>query len=336
MHAVGPPEHGTPADPAGPSAARDTGRVRRANQWVRGEQTRVNQTIDATRVRLESARPRSKWVDIGFRAWEHDTGAGGAVIAGAVAFRVFLFLVPYVFVFVVGIGFAADAAHEDASDAARDAGIGGLVAKAVGGAADLSGFERVTALVVGVTALFLGARALLKVLRLSYGMVWNIRLSKLKKTTVPALALIGLTTVSLATSALVGSLRHRAIVLAVVGYALTTLVPFGLWLSASWWLPRRARTWQELVPGALVVAFGVQVLHLVTVLWIAHVLESKTDTYGAIGAALAILLWAYLLGRIVIVAAVIDAALWLRRDEETRGDHGMDQTGADSAREGTP
>ena len=304
------------------------GRVRRANRWVRTEQGRITQTIDSTRERLESARPTSKWVDIGFRVWEHDTGAGGAVIAGAVAFRVFLFLVPYVFVFVVGLGFAADAAKEDASAVARDAGIGGLIAKAVGGAADLSGFERVTALVVGLFALFFGAKALLKVLRVSYGMIWSVRPSKLKKTTLPALALIGLTTVALGTAALVGSLRHQGLVLAVIGFTFTTAVPFGLWLFASWWLPRRALTWQELVPGALVVAVGAQLLHLVTVTWIAHVLESKTDTYGAIGAALAILLWAYLLGRIITGAAVVDATLWLRRGGGT-----VDQTGADTSRE---
>jgi uncharacterized BrkB/YihY/UPF0761 family membrane protein len=320
-------------------AAADTtasapGRVKRANRWVHTEQTRVNQTIDATRARLESARPRSKWVDVGFRAWEHDTGAGGAIIAGAVAFRVFLFLVPYVFVFVVGVGFAANAADENAAQAARESGIGGLVAKAVGGAAHLSGFERVTALGVGLFALFFGAKALLKVLRLSYGMVWNVRPSKLKKTTKPALVLIGLTTIALATAALIGDLRHGSLVLAVVGYALTTAVPFGLWLFASCWLPRRALTWQELVPGALLVALGTQVLHLVTVFWIAHLLESKTDTYGAIGAALAILLWAYLLARIVIAAAVLDAALWLRRQEEAMGQTGGDRdTGP--AREGT-
>ena len=64
------------------------------------------------------------------------------VLAGAVAFRIFLFLVPYVFVAVVGFGVAAEAVDQDAGDLARQAGIGGLVAKAVGGAADLSGFSR--------------------------------------------------------------------------------------------------------------------------------------------------------------------------------------------------
>lgn len=332
-----------PAVPGSPTAPRGStpdaptpGRVKRANEWVRSEQSRVTQTVDATRERLESARPRSKWVDIGFRTWEHDTSAGGAVISGAVAFRVFLFLIPYVFVFVVGVGFAADAADENASDAARESGIGGLIAKAVGGAADLSGFERVTALVVGLAALFLGAKALLKVLRVSYGMIWNVRPSKLKKTTKPALVLIGLTTILLAFSALLGDLRHRDLPLAIVGYVVMTAVPFGLWLYASWWLPRRVLTWQELVPGAVVVALGLQALHLVTVFWIAHLLESKTDTYGAIGAALAILLWAYLLGRVIIAAAVIDAALWLRGNEGEVGQTGADRGPPDRPSGGNP
>ncbi|HEX5586541.1 MAG TPA: YhjD/YihY/BrkB family envelope integrity protein, partial [Acidimicrobiia bacterium] len=291
------------------------GRITRANRWVRSEQVRVNAAVDTTRDRLEQARPKSKWVDVGFRAWEHDTSSGGAVIAGAVAFRVFLFLVPYVFVGVVGFGVASEAADEDPGRLAREAGIGGLIAKAVGGAADLSGFERATALVVGLFALFLGAKALVKVLRISYGMVWSVRPSKLKKTTLPALGAIGLTTLALLSAALVGFLRHEGVLLAIVGFTLTTAVPFTVALIVAWYLPRRARTWQELVPGAVVVAVGAQLLHIVTVLWIAHVLESKTDTYGAIGAALAILLWAYLLGRLIIASAVIDATLWLRQRE---------------------
>jgi uncharacterized BrkB/YihY/UPF0761 family membrane protein len=310
----------TPSPGHAPGEER-AGRISRANRWVRGEQERVTHAVDTTKVRLEQARPSSRWVDIGFRTFEHDLSSGGAVIAGAVAFRVFLFLVPYVFVIVVGVGFAAGAADEDAGDLARSAGIGGLVAKAVAGAAKLSGFERWTALIVGTFALFLAARALLKVLRASYGMIWSVRPSKLKKTTKPALVLVGLVTVALVCATLVGGLRHESLVLSVVGYTLMTAVPFGLWLFASWHLPRRALTWQELVPGAVVVAIGLQLLHLVTVLWIAHVLETKTETYGAIGAALAILLWAYLLGRVITAAAVVDAALWQRRSEEPGRNH---------------
>ena len=56
-------------------------------------------------------------------------------------------------------------------------------------------------------------------------------------------------------------------------------------------------------------------LHIVTVYWIAHEVESKTDTYGAIGAALALLLWSYLLGRLITASAVINASLWQRRED---------------------
>jgi membrane protein len=175
-------------------------------------------------------------------------------------------------------------------------------------------------------ALYFGAKGLLKVLRVSYGMIWNVRPSKLKKTTVPILAVIGLTTLALLAAALVGSLRHEGLLLAIVGFVFTTGIPFGIALLAAWYLPRRARTWQELAPGAVLVALGIQLLHMVTVLWIAHVLESKTDTYGAIGAALAILLWAYLLGRLITAAAVIDATLWLRHREVDPGQDGVHST----------
>ena len=70
--------------------------------------------------------------------------------------------------------------------------------------------------------------------------------------------------------------------------------------------------WTALLPGAVVFGVGLEVLHLVTVYWIADQMEHKTDTYGAIGFALALLLWAYLLGRLITSAAVINETLWTR------------------------
>jgi uncharacterized BrkB/YihY/UPF0761 family membrane protein len=59
-------------------------------------------------------------------------------------------------------------------------------------------------------------------------------------------------------------------------------------------------------------AVGVEVLHLVTVYWISYAVAKKTERYGAIGAALALLLWAYLLGRVITSAAVLNATVWYR------------------------
>ena len=99
--------------------------------------------------------------------------AGGGVLAGAVAFRVFLFLVPYVFMLVVVFGLGASAADEDPGTLARKSGIGGVAAKAFAGVGDLSTGERIVSFLVAGFALVLATRALLKVLRIVHALIWR-------------------------------------------------------------------------------------------------------------------------------------------------------------------
>jgi uncharacterized BrkB/YihY/UPF0761 family membrane protein len=42
-------------------------------------------------------------------------------------------------------------------------------------------------------------------------------------------------------------------------------------------------------------------------------IESASELYGALGAASAVLLWLYLIGRLVVASAVLNATLWERR-----------------------
>jgi len=58
---------------------------------------------------------------------------------------------------------------------------------------------------------------------------------------------------------------------------------------------------------------GADVLQLLTTYWIGHLVARKTSTYGAVGIALAVLLWVYILGRIMVASAGLNAALWYRR-----------------------
>jgi membrane protein len=312
--AVDPPEKtgNDQSDAAAPDSANaPTGTASK----LKAEQARVLGLIADTRGRLERARPHSPLIDATFRAIEHDVERGGIVLAGAVAFRVFLFLVPYVFVLVVGFGVASDAADTNPADAARSAGIGGLVANAVGGAADLSGFSRAAALVVGLIALVFGTRALLKVLRIVYGLIWGVQPPKLQKSGKAMLAIVGLATAAFVYASLLDDIRDRSPGLGLLGILVSAIIPFSIALLVNVYLPHQPTRWPDLIPGAIVLTIGVLGLHLVTVYWIAHQVESKTDTYGAIGAALAILLWAYFLGRLITASAVVNASLWQRRKE---------------------
>ena len=237
---------------------------------------------------------------------------------GALAFRVFLFMVPYVFVFVTAFGVGASAADKDPGTLARNAGIGGLVAKAVGSTGDLSLGSRIAALFVATFALVLATRALVKVLRIVHALIWRTRAGKTPKPTRAALVLIGLVTAAMVVSALIGKLRGQSLVLGLIATLLFVAVPFGAWLFVSTHLPHPDDVpLSALVPGAAFFGLGVEALHVITVYWIARVVESKTDTYGAIGFALGLLLWAYIFGRLITTAAVINETLWSRSQEET-------------------
>src|SRR5262249_52683130 len=67
-----------------------------------------------------------------------------------------------------------------------------------------------------------------------------------------------------------------------------------------------------LAPGAALFAIGVAALHIATIVWFPHHLQGKSDVYGTLGVSLALLLWAYLIGRVITLAAVLNAALWNR------------------------
>ena len=87
-----------------------------------------------------------------------------------------------------------------------------------------------------------------------------------------------------------------------------------LWIAVSWLLPRTPETtWYDLLPGAVLLAVGAEVLQFLTIYFFSRYIEDKTQTYGAIGASIAILLWAYLLGRLIVASAFLNAERWRRK-----------------------
>jgi uncharacterized BrkB/YihY/UPF0761 family membrane protein len=265
---------------------------------------------------LEEARPRSRTIDVAFATIEHDAATGGAVLGAALAFRIFLFLVPYVFVLVYGFGLASSAADADPQDLANKAGIAGLMASTVEVAAEQSLFTRIVVFVTASVTLFIASRSLLKVLAITHALVWRQPGRRYPRLTRAALALIAVVTACLALVQLLIWLRGESFLVGFIGELLFVGVPGGLWLFFSWRHLAHApdATWKDLLPGAVLIGVGVQILHFVTVFWITRYLASKSQTYGAIGSALAILLWAYLCGRLLAGSAVLNAAFYDRHE----------------------
>ena len=78
-------------------------------------------------------------------------------------------------------------------------------------------------------------------------------------------------------------------------------------------LPHGDATWPELVPGAVLVGVGVEAMHVVTAYYIGPEAGRKQSTYGSLGLAAALLLGLYIIGRLIIGAAVLNATLHARR-----------------------
>jgi uncharacterized BrkB/YihY/UPF0761 family membrane protein len=301
-----------PEEPAVPPAqpgARAPSRKAALEARVVSAQARAKRLAE----RAQDEREHHASVDVAFQMADRDADAGGEIIAGALAYRIFIWLLPLALVAVAGLGFAADATSESAGETARSLGITGLVSNSVATAAQ--GSARWYALLVGVPLLVYVTRSLLRALIVTHRLLWGDVRSTALRPTLPATArllalLLCFSVVSLAASAF----REWASGPGLLVTILLVLPYAGLWLLVSLQLPHGGSDWKALVPGALLCGAGIELLHIFT----AYVLEpyavAKEGTYGAMGAAAALLLGLFLLSRLVVAGALLNATLWERRD----------------------
>ena len=268
---------------------------------------------------LETRRRESLPIDVAFRLIEADRRYAGGLIASGMAFRVFVLLVPFAFFVVTAFGFVAEAVNaESPQDLARDLGITGLVASAIDASIGASTWERVVTLVLALYALLWATWTLMRAMETVFGLAWDERPeTSISKEWRPMLWLVAIVLAlflaGAAVSVVLDNVGLGAAILIRVAVLATVVA---LWVVVSWLLPRAPdTTWQALLPGAVLVAGGSVVLQFLTVYFFSRYIEDKTETYGAIGASLAILFWAYLLGRLVVTSAFLNAERWRRSRE---------------------
>src|SRR5947207_9488694 len=83
------------------------------------------------RARVEAAREQHTSVDVGLDVVERDSAIGGGLLAGALAYRLFVLALPTALLLISGLGLYAAASGKTPSEAAHDAGVHGLIASEV-------------------------------------------------------------------------------------------------------------------------------------------------------------------------------------------------------------
>jgi membrane protein len=283
---------------------------------------RVQARVEKERQRLEAARGESITVSFAFDAMSYDSDTGAPVLAAALGFRVFLFLVPYIYFFMIIGGYASITFNRNPNTMFTGRGIAHLAATSVATTASFSEGARVVALLVVAYALILSARSFVKVLYIVHTLVWAVPRSKPARPTRAALLFIAIVTVGAVLAGLIDKLRQQVVLGAVASVLLYTVLLAAGWWYVSWWLPHRDCPLIALMPGAMVFAIGSILLQMVTVLWFPRYLTGKSEVYGTLGVSVAILLWAYILGRLMTLAAVLNASLWARFGADS--DHPID------------
>jgi len=300
---VGPTRHEHLDDAAAPTSKVERARQRAVALRQRGERLAE---------RAQEERGRHASVDALFEMVDRDGETGGGIIAGALAYRLFIWLLPLSLVLIAGLGFAAGASSESPKAAARSLGAAGLVSSSVASAAE--GSARWYALLVGIPILLWTSRSVLRALIGAHRLVWTDARATAPKPTAAATArFLGLFLGFYLFAGLASVVRAHGPGLGVLATFLLALPYAAIWLLISIRLPHRGADWQALVPGALLIGIGAEVLNILAAYLLTPYALSKQGTYGALGIAAALLLGLYLVCRLVVFGAVVNATLWERR-----------------------
>jgi uncharacterized BrkB/YihY/UPF0761 family membrane protein len=286
---------------------------------MRERRQQLEAMLVSGQARLERARSRSMVVDTTVGVIRRERPVAVGILAASLAFRLFALLIPLCYVLVAGLGFAAEAAAEEARPRAGNR-LGDLVISSMAAASRSSDRGRWLALILGLTATLIAAAAVLEVLRWVHLLAWRMPPTRGRIGPWAVLGLVVGLAVEFAISAVAEQLRADAqglaseltVILTTAGVQMLVLA--GLWLALSLAMPHPAAVpWTALAPGALLFAVGFLAFHLSVSLYFAPRAARASTVYGSLGVALVMLLSLFLFARLAVAAAELNAILWERR-----------------------
>jgi uncharacterized BrkB/YihY/UPF0761 family membrane protein len=266
---------------------------------------------DDTRAWAEAARGRSPVVARAFEVAQRDRDHLGGLLAGAVAYRFFLWLLPFSLLIVGLLGAITDLDDDAVEGVGDDIGLRGALTQAIAEGARQSGWW--IAMVIGLLGTAYAGLGAVRALRISHAAAWDIRPARPASLVNGSLAFTGVALGLIVTNGLIGWLRERSGIGGLIAGLAVVGIYFTVWLRISVHLPRRPTPVRALVPGAILVALGAEALHLFTAYYLAGQAERVASVYGTIGMALTLLLWLFIVSRLLVGSAILNAALWERR-----------------------
>jgi uncharacterized BrkB/YihY/UPF0761 family membrane protein len=280
--------------------------------------------------RLTALRERGETLPgapLALEAMRRERELGGGLLAGGVAFRVFLWLVPFGLVLAAALSLWSEHDPEGLESAARDLGVGAAAAEAAAESLQSGDRNALLVLLLGLGALAWFTLGAIRAFVLAYALAWHLDPPRIRRPLRSIAVFNGLFLLGFLSSAGEAWLREQIGATALLGVVLTFAATTAIALCAMWLLPHRATHPRELLPGAALFAGGHQLVQVVVLFYFAPELGERRETYGAFGAAGTMLLWLYVLSRLATGAAFLNATLCERGRESHRDDRSEKEIG---------
>ncbi len=283
-----------------------------------GRSDGVGARLTAAAASAKSAGERHVAVAVPIRAVERNKRVAASVLAGGFAYRLFLWLLPFGLVVGGGLGLSNANSTEDAVEGG---GVPGAVTNAIGDASRAAQSDTWWLLAVGVPLLLWAGYSGSKAVTLIHALVWDEPPPTIK----PLRSSLSFTGVLCAFVVVVGLTWWVRDDWPGFLAPVVTFAPLaGLWLWVSLRLPHRDASWRELLPGALLVSIGFQLLHELVGNFLVPKLEKSTSLYGDLGATATFLFFMYVMASLVVAAPILNRSVYdeLREKRDAARDDG--------------
>jgi uncharacterized BrkB/YihY/UPF0761 family membrane protein len=219
-----------------------------------------------------------------------------------------LWLLPLSLVAASTVGVIADLSSRTPQDVADRSGLALAMTATIAQAAEEAGRGSFPLLLVGLWLLVWAGKSVVKALRLLAAVAWQTRPTTLAHGIRASLAFSVVATGLLASPVVARPLYAGPFVADLVVWIASTIVAAPLFALLFARLPHPdGLTWTAFLPGAVLLAIGLQVLRIATSVYFVGRLERVDDLYGALGVAAVFMVWLFVIGRLVVAAMTLNA-----------------------------
>ncbi|HLN15417.1 MAG TPA: YihY/virulence factor BrkB family protein [Acidimicrobiales bacterium] len=232
------------------------------------------------------------------------------VLAGHIAFRLFIFMLPVILILASVLGALKGAGVDVKASVGGSLGFSNSFSTTLGHNAQEAHRGWVALAATGLFTLVLAGLALFSAFHYCFTQAWGMEPTKMERkySRLPKFVLGFILVIAILFAAF--SVGHYGVLPGVAAFAVMVVVIVASFVGLGTMLPHRSAGWYWMIPGALAAAVGIILLQVFAVLYLPHKVATASALYGSIGAAVALLFYLFLVANIIVGSALVNAVWW--------------------------